>query len=223
MTALDAMGTCPLGPGHETHPPGWCCGAKLKQRDGFDQRRAGWGTDHVGVGPCKLHLGSTRNHRVAARKMLAERGAATSLAEQGYEPIGHPVDELLDLAAKVKALMGHWAAKVAELQGVEGEGIRYRSEHEQEQLRSEVALYERSIDRLGRLLTDLAKLGLEERRTRLEEADRERVVAILVEGFDGLFEVLAGLVPAAVLEGLRRDELPGIVRAAIEATATEAS
>jgi hypothetical protein len=33
---------------------------------------AGWGTDHVGVGRCKLHGGNTPNHRTAARLKLAE-------------------------------------------------------------------------------------------------------------------------------------------------------
>jgi hypothetical protein len=33
---------------------------------------AGWGTDHVGVGRCKLHGGMTPNHRAAARLKLAE-------------------------------------------------------------------------------------------------------------------------------------------------------
>lgn len=32
---------------------------------------AGWGTDHAGVGTCKFHLGSTRNHQRAAQKELA--------------------------------------------------------------------------------------------------------------------------------------------------------
>lgn len=33
---------------------------------------AGWGTDHVGVGRCKLHGGNTPNHKTAARLKLAE-------------------------------------------------------------------------------------------------------------------------------------------------------
>lgn len=35
------------------------CGAKKRQGDGACQRPAGWGTDHVGDGRCKLHGGST--------------------------------------------------------------------------------------------------------------------------------------------------------------------
>ena len=40
-------------------------------------RPAGWGTDHPGVGRCKLHLGSTAKHRKAASTELAKRECAT--------------------------------------------------------------------------------------------------------------------------------------------------
>lgn len=221
MTALEPdignMDACPLGDGHEHHAPGWCCGAKLR-RDPSKRckRRAGQATGHVGAGPCDRHLGLTPSHNTAAQRTLAARVAAASLAEQGYEPIdpARVLDELLDLAGRVKGHVEFFSAKAAEL----GDGMRYRSEHEQEQLRSEMALLERFIDRLHRILTDLAKLNLEERRTALVEADRERVAGILVTGFDGLFALLGGHVGADVLEGLRRDAVPGVVRAAIEAT-----
>ena len=35
------------------------CGAKKKQGPGRCTQRAGWGTDHVGQGKCKLHGGAT--------------------------------------------------------------------------------------------------------------------------------------------------------------------
>lgn len=41
------------------------CNAKTRQ-GGKCGRPAGWGTDHVGVGACKLHAGSTPNGRKAA-------------------------------------------------------------------------------------------------------------------------------------------------------------
>lgn len=45
------------------------CGAKRRQSDGTCTRPAGWGTSHVGQGPCKLHGGSTRSHDTHARKV----------------------------------------------------------------------------------------------------------------------------------------------------------
>jgi hypothetical protein len=41
---------------------------------------AGWGTDHVGTGRCKLHTGSTRNGKLAAVKEEAAEFAAANLS-----------------------------------------------------------------------------------------------------------------------------------------------
>ena|SRR3990172_559873 len=38
------------------------CNARTKQTASYCERPAGWGTDHVGYGRCKLHGGSTPNH-----------------------------------------------------------------------------------------------------------------------------------------------------------------
>lgn len=46
------------------------CGAK--SRNGECQREAGWGTDHLGFGPCKLHMGKTPSiNKAMIRKKLA--------------------------------------------------------------------------------------------------------------------------------------------------------
>lgn len=38
------------------------CGAKKRTGEGTCTRPAGWGTDHVGTGRCKLHGGCTPRH-----------------------------------------------------------------------------------------------------------------------------------------------------------------
>ncbi len=60
-------------PGHESCQ-GKCHG-RLKQREGWCDRPAGAGTDHVGIGRCKLHLGSTPNHVASAREQQAKAAA----------------------------------------------------------------------------------------------------------------------------------------------------
>lgn len=191
------------------------CGATTRGTGKPCTRPAGWGTDHVGVGPCKLHLGCTQNHRTAARKMLAERGAAQTLAEFGYEPVTDPIGTLADLAGQTRALVALLAAKVDAF----GEGWRYSTEGGSEQLRAEVALYERMLDRTARFVTDLAKLGFEERRTAMAEEDSRRFVDALVLVMDGVLAALEGRkVTAAVAASVRRDALPGLVQQAIETT-----
>jgi hypothetical protein len=88
------------------------CGGR--KRDGSGRtctRPAGWGTDHPGIGKCKLHGGSTPNHNTAARNEQARRDVAT---------YGLPIDiePGLALLQEVHRTAGHVAwlgAKVAEL------------------------------------------------------------------------------------------------------------
>ena len=42
------------------------CGARKLQGEGNCTQPAGLGTDHVGIGACKLHGGSMQNHKTAA-------------------------------------------------------------------------------------------------------------------------------------------------------------
>jgi len=50
------------------HPVGEHCEAKKKQGDGTCTKPAGWGTDHVGFGNCKLHGGASPNGKIHAEK-----------------------------------------------------------------------------------------------------------------------------------------------------------
>lgn len=61
----------------EEHGSGWYCGAdRSKKGLGPCELRAGWGTDHVGVGPCRKHGGATRNHRKAGIRWKSEQALA---------------------------------------------------------------------------------------------------------------------------------------------------
>lgn len=53
-------------------PPNPHCGAKLKRGDGTCGKPAGWGTDHVGWGNCRLHAGSTTTGRKHAKQLRQE-------------------------------------------------------------------------------------------------------------------------------------------------------
>lgn len=56
----------------------------VKKKDGRKCKQpAGFGTDHVGYGPCKLHLGTTKAHRVRAALMEASHEARV---------MGFPID-----------------------------------------------------------------------------------------------------------------------------------
>lgn len=157
------------------------CGARKRQGVGHCGRPAGWGTGHPGTGHCKLHGGSTKNQTVAAERGRVEREARQLLAELGEAvPVTDPAGELQRVAGEVVA-MKDAAARI--VQGLSS--MRYVGATGAEQLRAEVAVYERALDRAAKVLADMVKLGLEARQVRLVEAQgalvAQAIRAILVD------------------------------------------
>jgi hypothetical protein len=100
------MTTPPDQPDHD----GKCGG---KKRDGSGDtctQVAGWATDHVGIGRCKLHGGATPNHAVAARLEQARRDVATYGLPRTIDPAAALLEEVHRTAGHVAWL----AAKVAD-------------------------------------------------------------------------------------------------------------
>jgi hypothetical protein len=150
------------------------CGARTRS-GGRCGRPAGWGTDHVSVGPCKLHGGSTPTVSRGAHRQLVEAEARSDLERLGEpEPLGHPVDELLALGAEVRSFLEILRERVGGLQHLD---TTDRAGIERES--ALVALYERGLDRAHRLLAELAKLGLAERLVRIGEREAQAFVELL--------------------------------------------
>jgi len=142
------------------------CGGKKKQGGGTCTQPAGWGTPHAGSGRCKLHGGCAPSSVIAgvetqARRLLYQRDAA---------PVVNPLEALQLLAGRALALEQFFGDKANELKG-----LRYEGGAGGEQLRAEVAVLERAMDRAGRLLLDIAKLNVEERLASV----REKTAAML--------------------------------------------
>lgn len=95
------------------------CGAKKRGSEGFCGLRAGWGTDHPGVGRCKLHGGSTGAHRRNAQLVRARRDVE---AWGGREDVSPP-EALLDLVRSKAAEVAYWEERVAGLSDVERAGV----------------------------------------------------------------------------------------------------
>lgn len=136
---------------------------------------AGFGTDHVGVGRCKFHGGNTRNQRAAAQAELADREARQVLATLDVSPVGDPFAALSRLAGQVVA----WQEAISSIVNDLGDRIRYEGASGSEQLRAEIALYERAMDRTGQILGMIAKLNIEDRMARVTERQAEALVSAL--------------------------------------------
>lgn len=90
------------------------------------------------------------------------------------EAVGHPVEELLGIAAEATSWLGVLRERLAELSRFDSYD---RAGAEKES--AIVSLYERSLDRTGRLLHELARLDLDTRLA-LVEQERARLVLTLV-------------------------------------------
>lgn len=158
-------------PGDHRHGPSHCGGRK-RQGEGTCTQPAGWGTNHPGIGHCKLHGGSTTTHTTQAVRRRAETEARSVLAELGVSAVEDPLAALLKLAGQVLA----WQEATARLvNGLEDE-VRYEGVSGAEQLRAEVALYERAMDRAVAVLAAIARLNIEERLARVTERQADAVI-----------------------------------------------
>lgn len=103
------------GNGHDKR----VCGAR-RRRDGEPcQRPAGWGTDHPGIGRCKLHGGSTPDHKQAA---IIEQARRDVTAFGGRLDVTPP-EALLELVQAKAAEVAYWDARVAELTDEQRAGL----------------------------------------------------------------------------------------------------
>lgn len=132
---------------------------------------------------CKNHGANqgSNTYKAAAERVvegnIADR-LVLILAEHGEkmmhpDPIGNPLEELLELAAEVKAFKEALRGVAAYLYSRE----RMRSAHDKvgEQLRAEIILYERALERLGKILVDITKLGIETKLAQIEVKQRELI------------------------------------------------
>lgn len=145
------------------------CGAK--RRDGGSCK--GWAM--AGQTRCRMHGGSTPSHRRAGARRVAEAQAVEMVRRAGVdvEVVADPVRVLRELASEAMALKEFFRSRVDQLQE-----LRYES-GSGEQLRSEVALFERALDRAERFAHDLAKLNISEREVRVDEAKVILIAEIL--------------------------------------------
>lgn len=129
--------------------------------------------------PCK---GPAVNGSDKCRMHLGKKTSVVKLAHQAEQllyqydagPVQNPLEALQALAGRALALEHAIGTIVNDLNT-----IRYGSDAGGEQLRSEVAVLERAMDRAGRLLVDIAKLNIDERLAKVTERQTEIVAGAL--------------------------------------------
>lgn len=126
-----------------------------------------------GADKCRMHVG----RRAAAVKLEAE--AADALARLDLPPVEDPLSELAKVCGQVLGWKDRIAAKVNALTS-----LRYEGEGSGEQLRAEVALWERALDRCERFLTAMARLDIDDRLTKISEARAEMMLTVFTAALE---------------------------------------
>lgn len=158
-----------------------------------------------GSAVCRSHgAASPQAQRKAAERVLDEKVRDT-LARLGVGQVDNPLVALARLAAEVLAWKDATAALVNRL----GDQIRYEDAKGGEQLRAEVVVWERALDRAATVLGAMARLKLDERLVAVEEAQATMIVRALDAGLAvaGITGPVAAEARRAVARELR--VLPG--------------
>lgn len=158
------------------------CEGPTRQHEGNCQRPAGWGTPHPGSGRCKLHGGCMPNVVKAELNRAIEREARTAfgrLAEVST-PVDNPLSALAELAGHVTAWMTFCGERVAALEQLAYSGIAG------EQIKGEIVLWERALDRCNTVLGTYARLNIDERLATISERQAEIVLAAIDAALDAV-------------------------------------
>lgn len=137
------------------------CTAKSK-RSGQRCRRAAI----AGGSVCRMHGGGAPRVAAAAAARVVEARAAAAVRDLEGDPLGDPVAELLRVAGSVVRLEQWLRSEAEKLEKVEtwapGAG---------EEVRATLRAYERALDRSARVLVEINRLGLEEKRVVIAAAE----------------------------------------------------
>jgi hypothetical protein len=134
------------------------CGAERRNGKGPCRQPAGYNTSHEGTGRCSWHGGASPSGTKAANEQALNEQAARELARLDVEPVTNALEQLALVAGQAIAWKDAMAGKVNELIELRREDVAGA-----EQLRSEILLWERALDRCVVTLTAIVKLNIEDR------------------------------------------------------------
>lgn len=152
------------------------CGADTKTTDGTCRNFL-----EEGQLRCKLHGGASPQARRKQAERVLEAQVQHAIEGMDVKPVENPLTALSMLAGEIIAWKDLMATHVAALK----DRLRYEGEHA-EQIRGEVLLYERSMDRAVAVLAQIARLKIDERLAAINEAQVKTMSRILEGTLDKL-------------------------------------
>lgn len=130
-----------------------------------------------------MHGGAAPQVARKAAERLSAHEALAELARRGITPVDNPLSALAELAGEIVATKDIFRDRVAQLQE---EAWRYSDDKGGEQLRAEIALYERALDRSARVLADIARLKIDERLAAITEQQGHTLATVITTVLDRL-------------------------------------
>ena len=175
------------------------CGAKLKTAEGVCHMPPVKGEKR-----CRMHGGVLNPVKVKERQIVAKVNG--ELQRRGWDPVTDPLAELADLAGEILEFKELCREQINHLESWVG-----YNQDEEEFARALVQAYERSLDRSGKILLDMSRLGLD---AAALQAARERPTR---EQAATLANVIDRVLSALNLNSLQKDRVPDAIEAALVA------
>lgn len=129
---------------------------------------------------CRFHGGATKASQAAFAANREAAAVEKAIGQLRIDPLGDPLLELKKLAGEVVAWKDAIAQHVAKLTS-----LRYSTDGG-EQVRGEVVLFERAMDRCASVLGLIAKLNIDDRLVAIEEAKVAKIIDALDATLDAL-------------------------------------
>lgn len=150
------------------------CGAHARQSGAPCKRPAGWGTEHPGMGRCKLHGGNTPNHRKAVQRQQI----AVEVSRLGLSVETTPTAALQDALNRAQADVIALGAKVA-LLDPEGWVQRERGQVVRDEVSAWLKAYWSALDRLAGIAAKCVSLGIEAAAVSVLASHADELVRVL--------------------------------------------
>ena len=176
------------------------CGSRKNAGTDVCTLPAGWGTDHLGYGPCKHHMGATPTGRKSA---AIERGEEL-MVFYGKPVDINPIDALLD---EVRTTAGHKAWLAAEIARVKEDLVSKEGKPNglSPELEGIMRLYAWERDHLVKTAKACLDAGVNERLVQIAQAQGEKLA-------DAVDAILAQLNLTTAQQALVPRVVPNVLR-----------